>query len=102
MRKTLFVLLFLIILILSIGMAFAQDTKKDELEPHHIQVLRQLRTKVEGWLKDINDRIEGEDVTRFEVRFLEILRSLLEWVRDKMDAQIESWEKRPKEREENI
>jgi hypothetical protein len=53
---------------------------------------------VDGWLKDLNQRIESEDVTRFEVRFLEILRSVLEWVGEKIDAQIESGEKKPKKK----
>jgi len=60
--------------------------------------LKRLRGKLDEWLKPINDRIESENITRLEVRFLEILRSILEWVREKVDAKIESSEKeKPKE-----
>jgi hypothetical protein len=59
-------------------------------------MMKQFRMKVDEWLKDLNKRIESEDVTRFEVRFLEILRSILEWMGEKIDAQIESGEKKPK------
>jgi hypothetical protein len=52
-----------------------------------------LREKLDEWLKSINDRIESEDVSRLEVRFLEILRSILGWVREKIDAKIASSEK---------
>ena len=39
-----------------------------------------------------------ENITRLEVRFLEILRSILEWVREKVNAKIEASEKeKPKE-----
>jgi hypothetical protein len=52
---------------------------------------------VDGWLKSINEEIEDEDVTRFKVRFLEILRSLLEWVKGKIDSWLENSEKDMKE-----
>jgi len=81
------------------GMAWAQNRGgegKDVQDSHYTQLMRQLRTKVDGWLKDLNQRIESEDVTRFEVRFLEILRSFLEWVGEKIDSQIESEEKKPR------
>jgi hypothetical protein len=80
----------LVFIYFSSGIPFAQEKKSEEPEPHHIQMLKQFKMKIEGWLKDINERIESEDVTRFEVRFLEILRSILEWVRDKMDDWIQS------------
>lgn len=83
------------------GMVWAQNRGgegKGEQDSHYVQVMKQLRTKVDGWLKDLNQRIESEDVTRFEVRFLEILRSVLEWVGEKIDAQIESGEKKPKKK----
>lgn len=84
------------------GIAFAQDIeeegKRGEQDTHFIQLMRLLRTKVDSWLKDLNKRIESEDVTRFEVRFLEILRSVLEWVGEKIDAQIESGGKKPKKK----
>gem|GEM_PF-1556048 len=92
-KKTPYFLIFVLIPVLislSFGIPFAQEKKAEEPEPHHIQMLKQFKMKIEGWLKDINDRIESEDVTRFEVRFLEILRSILEWTRDKMDDWIQS------------
>jgi hypothetical protein len=59
-----------------------------------------MREKVDAWLKSLNEKIEREDITRFEVRFYEILRNILEWVREKIDAKIEpSEEKRPKKEE---
>lgn len=81
-----------------IGLVWAQSTEGETQDSHYIQLMKQLRVKVDGWLKDLNQRIESEDVTRFEVRFLEILRSFLEWVREKIDAQIESGEKQPKKK----
>ncbi len=83
------------------GMVWAQSRGGDgkgEQDSHYVQMMRQLRTKVDAWLKDLNQRIESEDVTRFEVRFLEILRSLLEWVGEKIDAQIDSGEIKPKKK----
>ncbi len=80
------------------AISFAQEKKSEELEPHHIQMLKQFKIKIEGWLKDINERIESEDITRFEVRFLEILRSILEWARDKIDGWIESESKKIKKK----
>ncbi len=83
------------------GIVWAQNMEgegREQQDSHYIQLMRQLRTKVDGWLKDLNDRIESGDVTRFEVRFLEILRSVLEWVGEKIDAQIESGEKKPKKK----
>jgi hypothetical protein len=82
-----------------LGILFTQDEEeKEQTDPHLILVLKRLREKLDEWLKSINDRIESEDVTRLEVRFLEILRSILEWVREKVNAKIESSEKeKPKE-----
>jgi len=76
-----------------------QDERKGEkTDPHLILILKRLREKLDEWIKSLNDRIENQDITRLEVRFLEILRSILEWVREKVDAKIESSEKRkPKE-----
>jgi hypothetical protein len=76
------------------GILFAQDEGKEEqTDPHLILILERLREKLDEWLKSINDRIEREDVTRLEVRFLEILRGILGWVREKVDAKITSFEK---------
>ncbi len=80
------------------GNAWAQASEKEAQDSHYIQLMKQLRAKVDGWLKDLNQRIESEDITRFEVRFLEIFRSLLEWVREKIDAQIQSGERQPKKK----
>jgi len=83
------------------GIVWAQGItgeERGEQESHYIQLMKQLRVTVNGWLKDLNQRIESEDVTRFEVRFLEILRSILEWVGEKIDAEIESGDKKPKKR----
>mgnify|MGYP000064832614 CR=1 FL=1 len=73
--------------------------KGEESDSYYVQVLKQFSEKLEGWLKALNERIESEDVTRLEVRFLEILRSILEWVKEKIDAKIkaeqEQKEKKP-------
>jgi len=58
-----------------------------------VQILKEIQKKLDEWLTKLNNRIESEDVTRFEVRFLEILRNILEWIKEKVDAQIESSEK---------
>mgnify|MGYP000102446797 CR=1 FL=1 len=62
--------------------------KKGEGESYYIQTLRAVREKLNEWLKSLNDRIESEDITRLEVRFLEILRNILEWLKEKMDAKL--------------
>jgi len=74
------------------------EGKEKQTDPHLILVLKRFREKLDEWIKSLNDRIENEDITRLEVRFLEILRSMLGWVREKVDAKIESSEKgKPKE-----
>jgi uncharacterized protein (DUF927 family) len=70
-----------------------KEERREETDPHLILVLKELSKKLDEWLKKLNDRIESEDVTRLEVRFLEILRNILEWVKEKVDAKIESSEK---------
>jgi hypothetical protein len=78
-----------------------KEEQKGEGDTYYISLLKQLREKVDGWLKSINERIEKEDITRLEVRFLEILRSILEWVRGKIDSKLESLkEKSPPKRQE--
>jgi hypothetical protein len=80
-----------------------EEEDKEESDSHYIQLLRVLKEKVDGWLKSLNERIEREDVTRFEVRFLEILRNILEWVKEKIDSKIESWEeKNPGKQEKGL
>jgi hypothetical protein len=76
-----------------------KDEKKEEKDPHLTLILKQVKEKVDDWLKSLNERIESEDVTRFEVRFLEILRGILEWVKEKVDSKIGPPEEK-KEREE--
>ncbi len=67
-----------------------EKEQKEEQDPHMIQLLKLISGKLEEWLKALNERIEREDVTRLEVRFLEILRNVLEWIKEKIDARIES------------
>ena len=70
-----------------------QDTEKEgKGDTYSIALLKQMRDKVDAWLKSLNERIEREDITRFEVRFYEILRNILEWVKEKIDAKIKSSE----------
>ncbi len=69
-----------------------------EKDTFMIDLLRQLKQIVDGWLKSINDQIENEDVTRFKVRFLEILRSMLEWVKEKIDSWLETSQKDMREK----
>jgi hypothetical protein len=66
------------------------EDQKKEGDSHLVQVLRRVQEVLDGWLKSLNERIESEDITRLEVRFLEVLRSVLEWVKAKVDAKIES------------
>ncbi len=78
-----------------------QDEKdKGDADPHVLQILKEIQKKLDAWLNKLNDRIEGEDVTRLGVRFLEIIRNIFEWVKEKVDVKIESYEKdRPIEKE---
>jgi len=71
-----------------------QDEKeRGDADPHMLQILKEIQIKLDEWLRKLNDKIEKEDVTRFGVRFLEIIRNILEWVKEKVDAKIESYEK---------
>jgi hypothetical protein len=72
-----------------------KGTEKDSIET---QLLKEVKQIVDGWLKSINEEIENEDVTRFKVRFLEILRSVLEWLKDKIDSWLETSEKDMREK----
>jgi hypothetical protein len=69
------------------------EEEKGETDPHMLQILKAVQKKLDEWLKSLNESIESEDVSRFKVRFLEILRNILEWVKEKVDAKIESSEK---------
>ena len=70
------------------------ETEKGKTDPYMVQVLKEIQKKLDEWLKSLNESIESEDVSRFKVRFLEILRNILEWVKEKVDAKIESSEKK--------
>ena len=73
------------------GTVFAQGTEKDARgDTYSVTLLKQIREQVETWLKSLNEKIENEEITGFEVRFYEILRSILEWVKEKIDAKIGS------------
>jgi uncharacterized protein YpmB len=75
-----------------------QDTQRDgkggKEDTYYITLLKQIDEKVDVWLKSLNETIEKEDITHFEVRFYEILRNILEWVREKINAKIDSSEGR--------
>ena len=76
-----------------------QDEKAGETDPHMLSLLKEIQKKLDEWLKGINERIESQDITRFEVRFLEILRNILEWIKEKVDAKVEQGEReKPKEK----
>ena len=78
-----------------------QDTEKEgKGDTYSIALLKQMRDKVDAWLKSLNERIEREDITRFEVRFYEILRNILEWVKEKIDAKIKSSEEETQNKKE--
>ena len=80
--------------------ASEKEGKKGGTDPHFILILKQVKEKIDAWLKSLNNRIESEDVTRLEVRFLEILRSILEWVKEKIDSKIASSEETKGEKKE--
>ena len=69
------------------------EKEKGDADPYMLRIWQELQKKLDGWLRKLNDRIEDEDVTRFGVRFLEIIRNMLEWVKEKVDARIESYAK---------
>ena len=72
----------------------AQEEKEGgDADPYMFQIWKEIQEKLEEWLRKLNDRIEREDVTRFGVRFLEMIRNILEWVKEKVDARVESYEK---------
>ena len=67
-----------------------KEEKREENDPYWLQTLVQFQEQLNVWLKSLNDRIESKDVSRIEVRFLEVLRNILEWIKEKVDAKIES------------
>jgi hypothetical protein len=78
----------------SLGDKGGEEEGGGESDPHLIQILKMVREKLDEWVKSLDERIESEDITRFEVRFLEILRNMLAWVREKIDAKITSSEEK--------
>jgi hypothetical protein len=69
-----------------------REGKEGKEDTYYITLLRQIDERVDAWLKSLNEKIEKEDITHFEVRFYEILRNILEWVREKINAKIDSSE----------
>jgi hypothetical protein len=81
--------------------SLTQDTEKEgKGDTYSIALLKKMREKVDEWLKSLNEKIEREDITRFEVRFYEFLRNILEWVKEKIDAKIGSSEEQRLEKRE--
>ena len=71
-----------------------QDEKEGEdAAPRMLRILREVQRQLDEWLRKLNDRIDREDATRFEVRFLDMIRNFLEWAKEKVDARIEAYEK---------
>jgi len=66
------------------------DKEKKQEDSALVQVLGRVQEVLDGWLKSLNELIESEEITRLEVRFLEVLRSVLEWFKAQVDAKIES------------
>lgn len=83
------------------ALILVQDEKeKGDADPYMLQIWKEIQKKLDDWLRKLNDRIESEDVTRFGVRFLEMIRNILEWIKEKVDARVESYEKeKPRKRE---
>ncbi len=79
-----------------------EGERKGTRDTVKIDLLKKMKEVVDGWLKSINEEIEREDVTRFKVRFLEILRSLLEWIKEKLESWIETSEEDLREKSESI
>ena len=66
------------------------DGEREEGETTEYQLFKKIQEKLDEWLKSINERIESDDVSRLKVRFLEMLRNVLEWVKEKVDRKVES------------
>jgi len=73
--------------------------EKGEADPHMIELWKAIQRTLDKWLRSVNEKIESEDISRFKVRFLEIWRNILEWVKEKVDAKIESYEKEKPKKE---
>jgi hypothetical protein len=72
------------------------DERKVTPDPMMLQIWKLIQEKIDSWLKSLDERIESEDVTRFEVRFLEVLRNILGWVKEKVDAKVAEAEEEKK------
>jgi hypothetical protein len=69
------------------------EKEKGDADSYMLQIWKEIQKKLDEWLRKLNDRIESEDVTRFGVRFLEMIRNILEWAKEMVDARIESYGK---------
>ena len=70
----------------------AQDENEDvKIDSHLFRILIKLQNRMDEWLNTLNESMEKEDVSLFKVRFLEVLRNILEWGKEKVDAKIESY-----------
>jgi hypothetical protein len=78
------------------------QNKKDDDSSQYIQMMKGFQEILDGWLKSLNEKIDSEDVTRLEVRFYEILRNILEWVKEKVDAQIDSATQKKEQKERGV
>ncbi len=71
-----------------------KEGKEVSEDTYYVTFLKQTREKVDEWLKSLNEKIDQEGITRFEVRFYEISRNILEWVRETIDAKVKSSEEK--------
>ncbi len=79
------------------------DDEEKPMDSHLLQILKKIQEQMEEWLKLLNERIDKEDITRLEVRFLEVLRNLLEWLKEKVDDAIQSAQKEhPKKKQKEL
>jgi phosphomevalonate kinase len=80
-----------------------QRVEKDEAEDLSIRLYKELQETLDNWLRSLNERIESKEISRIEVRFLEVLRNILEWIKEKVDAKIESLkEKSPPKKKKDL
>jgi hypothetical protein len=71
-----------------------KEGKEGSEDTYYVTFLKQTREKVDEWLDSLNKMIEQEDITHFEVRFYEISRNFLEWIRETIDAKVKSSEEK--------
>jgi hypothetical protein len=80
-----------------------EDEDEKSMDSHLLQILKKIQEQMDEWLKLLSERIDKEDITRLEVRFLEVLRNILEWLKEKVDESIESAEKElPKKKKKEL